>query len=284
MIMNLIRTIIGSVMILLWLPTSFGLEMYNIHNTEERKKLAKKLADIEVTKTALGTTLRSEGAGIPADIIPKNFASHLEGNHYAEYSIKSIDNTKRYTSLKMYDTLDGNPVMTPANYKHLAKQYGKLEVWDSVIENQRHIMVVYKLSQEQLKDIVTVKGLLDIDETEINNKFNIPVYAYEIGDVNAVRKIIFSRKPVSQWSWPTRIILFMFLFPAVLLLVGPFISAYPGLITGPLATMHSMLALNVSVFATALMYLITNYPLIVMGVAVSWVISYFTGLDVRIFQ
>lgn len=276
----IIGIIVGITLILIWLPACFAFEFNNKGNYEEQQRLLKKISQLSIATANISLTPVSGGSTIPISSLPEQFKPFLDGNYYAEYRIitPSQDSEPRiesYTDIMMYTASPGTPEMTPTNYKHLAMVYGKRDRHYSMVNGQQHEINIYKLLPSHVDHIVLVTGLLEFGETETRNPYDVPIYTYEIGLVHDIREAILNRKQHSNTSQKLlgRIAVFGLLFGGLMLLITPIEvlrEAIPMLrfaldpiiaIYGGMSFTFSLLA---TIIATAIVYMIVNYPTISM--------------------
>lgn len=277
----IIGIIVGIILILIWLPACFAFEFNNKGNYEEQQRLLKKISQLSVAAANISLTPVTGGSTIPASSLPEQFRPFLEGNYYAEYRIitpsqdDGAPHIESYTDIMMYTASPGTPEMTPTNYKHLAMVYGKHDVHYSMVNGQQHEINIYKLLPRQVDHIVLVTGLLEFGETENRNPYDIPIYTYEMGLVHDIREEILNRKQNSNTSQKLfgRIAVFGLLFGGLMLLITPIEAlrkAIPVLrfVLDPIISIYGGMSFTFSllatIIATAVVYMIVNYPTISM--------------------
>jgi len=276
----IVGIIIGIILILIWLPACFAFEFNNKSNYEEQQQLLGKISELSTDTADINLTLVSGGSTIPTDRLPEQFKAFLQGNYYAEYRIitpvpESDPRIESYTETMMYTASSGTAEMTPTNYKHLAMVYGKRDIHTSTTNGQNHELTIYKLDRNQVDHIVLVKGLLDIGETETHNRFDIPIYTYEIGTVQEIREEILHRKQNSNTAQKLfgRLAVFGLLFGGLMLLITPIrvlrdLVPMLRIILDPIMAIYGGMSFTFSlvatIIATAIVYMIVNYPTISM--------------------
>jgi hypothetical protein len=287
---SLISVIIGIVLIILWIPSSFISEINNKKNRQESKLLKSNIGDLITNSTlTLESMTESVSPNITAKLltqIKKNIKdqgyNNLETlqNYYITYDVKTENNGKFISSdinsiIKKYEHL------TDENYKYLATKNKIFEKnWNSeTTEGDIKIKTTYDLkiySIPEGTDLHVMNGLLGSGDREQKNKYGIPIYKYEIGSIDEIRAIILERKSSSNFMerWGGRLLVFLVLFIGLALLIAPIeslkdlLSDYFPILAGliqVIINLYNTLSFGISIILTIVLtlivYILVNYTL-----------------------
>ena len=269
-----ISVIIGIILILLWIPASFWSEINNKGNRKEQSLLKKNIDNLKITLV----TLNDKDQEYNYDTLT------IKGSHYLikkETIEKTDNNGKKYTQEEVSDEIHNNidglsdnniNKLSDYNFIYLAKKN------NPVTHNNGNIKYeIYSISNLKLQQI---SGLLDSTETETDNKYGIPIYEYEYGNIEEIKKTILKRKTEDNiiQKWVGRLLVFLALFIGLVLLIAPIeefkdtIKNWFPLISGLLdlviqlyTTLSFGFSLILTIVLTTLVYLLVNYPLIAVA-------------------
>lgn len=261
-----ISVIIGIILILLWIPASFWSEINNKGNRKEQSLLKKNIDNLKITLVTLNDQVKDQ----------KYDNVTIKGSYYLikkETIEKTDNNGKKYTQEEVSDEICNNiDGLSDYNFIYLAKKN------NPVTHNNGNIKYeIYSISNLKLQQI---SGLLDSTETETDNKYGIPIYEYEYGNIDEIKKTILKRKTEDNiiQKWVGRLLVFLALFIGLVLLIAPIeefkdtIKNWFPLISGLLdlviqlyTTLSFGFSLILTIVLTTLVYLLVNYPLIAVA-------------------
>lgn len=261
-----ISVIIGIILILLWIPASFWSEINNKGNRKEQSLLKKNIDNLKITLVTLNDQVKDQ----------KYDNVTIKGSYYLikkETIEKTDNNGKKYTQEEVSDEICNNiDGLSDYNFIYLAKKN------NPVTHNNGNIKYeIYSISNLKLQQI---SGLLDSTETETDNKYGIPIYEYEYGNIEEIKKTILKRKTEDNiiQKWVGRLLVFLALFIGLVLLIAPIeefkdtIKNWFPLISGLLdlviqlyTTLSFGFSLILTIVLTTLVYLLVNYPLIAVA-------------------
>ena len=286
MINSFVDLFIGIILIILWIPISYYIEVNNKGNRKELDKLKTQIDNIKLTKTELDfnsniTTKNNVSENILL-LWPKTRDLASMGNYLLEVNeIIITRNKKMETNNTLINRLKKKKYSTDMhidNYKYLVKNH-LVNSFSIKHNNIEYDFKLYTLIPDIIDNLYKVSGILDSQETSTYNKFDLILYDYEEGPPSTIPDKILNRK--TQYNifqkWGGRLGVFLILLFGLILLISPieyiqtnFVSYIPftGYIFQLLIDLYKGFAFIFSLIATIvltiLMYLIVNYPILAL--------------------
>lgn len=292
MINSFVDLFIGIILIILWIPISYYIEVNNKGNRKELDKLKTQIDNIKLTKTELDfnsniTTKNNVSENILL-LWPKTRDLASMGNYLLEVNEIIITRNKKMetnntlinrlkkkkystdTLTTIFEKIKYSTDMHIDNYKYLVKNH-LVNSFSIKHNNIEYDFKLYTLIPDIINNLYKVSGILDSQETSTYNKFDLILYDYEEGPPSTIPDKILNRK--TQYNifqkWGGRLGVFLILLFGLILLIRPIeYIPFTGYIFQLLIDLYKGFAFIFSLIATIvltiLMYLIVNYPILAL--------------------
>lgn len=295
--------IFGCILILLWIPSSYFIEVNNKNNNLEEKKLLNNITNITINKKnitySLSNSLNTSKNDEYNKVIQQSKITNNINNYYYSTIEKEIDdkdsNYSYYTKIGDYTLYPKE--MSVSNFQYLVKNYGNISNEQIIYNNINYKHTLYNFKTTDYNNLYIIGGLLDTNETENNNKYDIFIYRYEystltnIDDIKQqIKERLVARKNTDNFfqKWGGRTFVFFCLFFGLILFVYPLESLMNTIgnydfisneIFSILVYLYNTFSLFASLFLTVmltlLMYIIVNYSLtIIISALAILILSY----------
>lgn len=301
--------IFGIILIILWIPICYKMEVNNKENREETRELKQALANMKTTKANINFDENIEYyGGISADILGLwNNSNNLES--YNNYLLNVVKTTREVEIVKVYDKVTKTYVdreQTKYNTESFSKTKHTTNISDrnynhlvinNIIESHTHTQQpnvtyqfnLYSISAAAADNLYRLSGLLKKGDKWHSNSYEIQLYPIEYGPPNSIPTSILNRKKLSNkfQKWIGRLVVFLVLLFGLYSLISPVEYVYSNLISfipiaAPLMRLvmdiyyqiSFVLAIILTVLLTFIMYIIVNYTiLVIVMIAVPFLIK-----------